>query len=200
MTGLDQGGGEQKGFSRERQGNIGGRVRRLRKDVGLSLKQLADQAGCSESMLSKIENDRASPSLSTLHRLMASLGKPMSALFPDEPEELVMRQSERPAITLDTTHDRAIRLERLTPRRADALLQANVHVVRSGGSSEGQIAHAGEELGYVLEGRLDLTVDDQTYRLEAGDCFLFRSERPHGYRNPDDRDARVLWVNTPPTF
>ena len=43
-------------------------------------------------------------------------------------------------------------------------------------------------------------VDDRTYIVRAGDSFHFRSERPHGYRNPGPGTARVIWVSTPPTY
>ncbi len=52
----------------------------------------------------------------------------------------------------------------------------------------------------MLEGILDLTVGEQVCRLKAGDTFFFPSETPHGYNNPGNRIARVIWVNTPPTF
>ena len=46
----------------------------------------------------------------------------------------------------------------------------------------------------------DAMTGDTTHHLKAGDSFFFRSELPHSYRNPGDIEARVLWVNTPPTF
>lgn len=55
-------------------------------------------------------------------------------------------------------------------------------------------------MGYLLEGAFDVTVRDQVFRPEPGDSFHFRSERPHGYRNVGDSVARILWVNTLPTF
>ena len=64
----------------------------------------------------------------------------------------------------------------------------------------GEIKHVGEEVGFVIEGEFELTVGDRSYRLKAGDSFFFRSNQPHSYRNPSSVAARVLWVNTPPTF
>jgi uncharacterized cupin superfamily protein len=91
-------------------------------------------------------------------------------------------------------------LERLIPQTRNALLQVNIHQVEPGGGSHGLISHVGEEMGYVLEGMLDLTVGEQNRRLFAGDSFFFPSEQPHGYANPGVTVARILWVNTPPTF
>jgi hypothetical protein len=66
--------------------------------------------------------------------------------------------------------------------------------------SDGLIEHDGEEMGYLLCRHIDLEVDGAVYRLGPGDSFCFRSERPHGYRNPGATQALILWVNTPPTF
>ena len=91
-------------------------------------------------------------------------------------------------------------LERLIPYDAAHLLQGNIHIVEEGGGSDGTVSHEGEEVGFVIEGRLELTVGDQTYMLGPEDSFCFRSSIPHGYRNPGPGRARVLFINTPPSF
>jgi quercetin dioxygenase-like cupin family protein len=72
--------------------------------------------------------------------------------------------------------------------------------VEAGGSSGGTITHVGEELGFVLEGEVEIMLGDKPYLLKEGDSIFFPSELPHGYRNPGDKTARILWINTPPTF
>jgi quercetin dioxygenase-like cupin family protein len=52
----------------------------------------------------------------------------------------------------------------------------------------------------LLDGEIELTVDNRSYQLREGDSFYFRSERPHSYINNQKKVARVLWVNTPPSF
>ena len=52
----------------------------------------------------------------------------------------------------------------------------------------------------MLEGRLELVVDGVSYTLFPGDAFSFRSELAHSYSNSGAVTARILWVNTPPTF
>jgi quercetin dioxygenase-like cupin family protein len=91
-------------------------------------------------------------------------------------------------------------LERLVVPSPGQLLQGDIHVLEPLARSDEQIHHVGEELGYVLEGELELTLGDQSYSLKAGDSFYFPSTEPHSYRNPGDTVTRILWVNTPPTF
>jgi len=182
--------------------SIGPKLRHRRKLLGLTLSQVASSANCSESMLSKIETDSVNPSLTTLRRLASALDINIAKLFADAPMEgVVSRKADRPRIDTDALRQGdGICLERLLPYHDGTLLQANIHIVQPGGSSDGFITHLGEEMGYVLEGELELSVDGKDYLVQAGDSFHFRSELPHGYRNPGNAVARILWVNTPPTF
>lgn len=91
-------------------------------------------------------------------------------------------------------------MERVIPYTKQHLLQSNIHVVAPGGSSFGLISHEGEEVGYIIAGEIELFVGDKSYQLRAGDTFCFRSEMGHGYSNSGPEEARVLFVNTPPTF
>ena len=93
-----------------------------------------------------------------------------------------------------------IHMERLIPYDDAHLLQGNIHIVEPGGGSEGTIAHEGEEVGFVIEGKHELTVGTQTFTLSAEDSFCFRSSIPHSYRNPGATRARVIFINTPPSF
>ena len=182
---------------------IGPRLRLARRLHGLTLKDLAAAAGCSESLLSKYENGRAVPTLPMLHRLARELGFNIGWMFDggDGDAGVVFRAGGRPIISLDPVrHGSGVSLERVIPYDPAHLLQCNIHHIAAGGSSDGTIAHDGEEVGYVLSGRIELEVDGRQYALSAGDAFVFRSTLPHGYRNPGEEPASIFWVNTPPTF
>jgi len=179
------------------------RLRLARQLRGMTLKAVAEAAGCSESLLSKIENGKASPSLPMLHRLVQALDTNIGWMFEevDGDEGIVFRQGSRPRIALDPLRrGEGISLERVIPYSSGHLLQCNIHHIEVGGESAGPIQHAGEEVGYLLEGEVELIVDGQSFALSPGDSFVFRSERPHHYRNIGDRPASIFWVNTPPTF
>jgi transcriptional regulator with XRE-family HTH domain len=183
---------------------IGVRLRHARLTKGLSLRAVADQVGCSESFVSKIENDRVNPSLTTLHKLVRVLETNIASLFSDTPDDTsvqVFRPGSRPLIRMDPLrHGKGIVLERLLSQARSTLLQANIHRIDPGGESDGRIEHEGEEIGYILQGELELRIDDKTYLLSAGDSFFFPSHLPHGYFNPGEVETRVIWINTPPTF
>jgi len=187
---------------RQEAARIGLRLRYARRKQGMLMKEAAKQVGCSESLISKIERGHATPSLRMLHNLAAVLDISIASLFDTSPEEqVVRRRGERPLIHLGGRgRGHGIDLERLAPYEEGALLEANVHVVEPGAQSDGEIAHEGEEVGYVIEGTIELTVAGQSYTLQPGDSFFFRSELAHRYRNAGDGVARLLWVNAPPSF
>lgn len=183
--------------------SLGVRLKHARMVRQLTLKALAEQAGCSESLLSKVEGGHATPSLATLHRIAIALATNIATLVsgPDVNMSPVQRANERPTVSFPSARNRgAITLERVVVPGAGQLLQGDIHVIEPRANSDEQISHAGEELGYVIEGELELTLDDTLYLLQPGDSFYFPSTVPHSYRNPGKLVTRVLWVNTPPTF
>jgi quercetin dioxygenase-like cupin family protein len=64
----------------------------------------------------------------------------------------------------------------------------------------GPFAHEGEEVGFVLEGRLELIVEGQTYAVPSGSSFFFPSTNVHRYRAAGAKRCRVVWINTPANF
>ena len=179
--------------------NIGRSIRSLRHIKGFTLKDLAEKTNCSESLISKIENGKAQPSLTMLHRIVHSLDITITVLFEESRADrgVVTRAGDRSTFNIDK---QGSRLERLIPPNLGHLLEGNLHILAPGGGSEGVLMHEGEEVGFVLEGEFELMVENVTYILKPGDSFVYRSELPHSYRNPGKTRTKVLWVSTPPTF
>jgi|GEM_PF-3576544 len=97
---------------------LGQHIRQLRKARNMSLKQLAGEAGCSESMLSKVENGKGNPSLNILHRIAKALGANMGSLFsPEAGDGVVQRKGARHLAQLTVgARGQGIILEYLTAR------------------------------------------------------------------------------------
>src|ERR1700730_7395672 len=165
---------------------VGLKMKHTRLLKGLTLKQLAGLAGCSESLLSRIENGNANPSIKMMHRVALALGMPVSGLFQEnvDSSDVVMRQGERPTVGTDqVSRGKGSKLEALIPSGRANLLSGYINDIEPGGGSEGVLQHEGQVCGYVLHGETDLTVDNRSYQLREGDSFYFRSERPHAYIN-----------------
>src|SRR5262249_26099764 len=121
---------------------IGGRLKHARLNHKLSLRQLAEKVGCTESFLSKVENNKVRPSLPMIHKIAVNLGISVARLFAEEADAVgvvtVMREGQRQI--LRTEHRRAgngVTLETLVPNHLCTLLEANIHHIPVGTSSQG---------------------------------------------------------------
>jgi transcriptional regulator with XRE-family HTH domain len=190
------------------QPRFGAKLKHARLVKGLRLTDLAAMTGLSESLISKIENDKATPSLHTFHLLARALGSNIAAFFGDEKGsyKMIMRRGQRPVLNrlgaVNTDAERT-ETELLIPFGAKSLLQATLVRIQPGGGNLGFAKlreHQGDEVGYVLHGEITLAIDEDEYRLSEGDAFFFPSSLPHGVCNHGKKVAEVIWVSTPPSL
>ncbi len=174
---------------------IGERLRQLRKEQKLSIRNLAAKCGISVNTLSLIENDRTSPSLHTLQVLARGLGVPLVSLFEgDKPQHALVyqQQGQRPLMRFSNGALEKLG-EGLPPLGAEPIL---VTLDPNQGDA-GDISHVGREFIYCLEGRVTVVVAKQEYPLSQGDSLLFDAAVPHHWANPNAVAAKLLVLFCP---
>ncbi len=176
-----------------KQVDVGARLRAIRTQRGLSLRALAQASGLSINTLSLIERNKTSPSVSTLQRIAAALGVPITAFF-EEPHHsrkvIYTPRESRVRIVLPGGH-----LERLGSGLPGQCAEPFLLILEPNCSSgRTPIVHVGNEFVYCLEGEIIYEVDEEAYTLRPGDSLLFEAQLPHRWRNPHDAPARVLLV------
>ncbi|MFN3534023.1 MAG: cupin domain-containing protein [Desulfatiglandales bacterium] len=179
---------------------IGEKIKGFRERKGLSIRQLAEEAGCSPSLVSQLENNKVDPSISTLKKIARALGVNIVDFFMDEylnHEEVVTSVKDRVDIHLVRWDARIQSLVRNTRNKK---MQPFFTRIRPGGGSHGMYHHEGEEFGYVLKGQLSLILEDREYLICPQESFYFPSHIPHDWVNKGKEDVEVIWVITPPTF
>ena len=176
--------------------DLGNKLRRLRKKRGLTVTETAHKAHISVGFLSAIELSRANPSVATIQRLAAAYGTTVLELY-DLPAQAnrVIRPRNRKGIETKS----GVRMELLST--GTKMLESMLIRVPPGTGSDGAYMHQGEDFLFMLEGTLEVWLDEmECHLLEQGDSFWFESNRGHRWFNPTSKPASVLWVNTPPTF
>lgn len=179
---------------------ISDKLRALRKSKKMTLKDVADRAGCTSAYISQLEKGRANPSIATLKKIASVFNVRIIDFFldnDDEEDEVVVRKNQR--VKMGFNMGSAV-IESLVKTTENKRMQALYNRIRPGGGSNGEYTHEGEEFGIVLAGELELTVDDSVYYIKEGDSFYFPSTKPHGFYNRGERDAIVIWVTSPPSF
>jgi transcriptional regulator with XRE-family HTH domain len=176
--------------------DVGSRLRELRAERGLSIRALADQSGLNVNTLSLIENNKTSPSVSTLQQVAAALEVPIAAFFEmKKPPQMVVYQQtgERPtaAFPYGTLADLGAGFSSHVIEPFMVILEPKAH------SGKAPIVHTGVELVYCLEGQLEYEVDEQVFSLGAGDSLIFEAHLPHRWRNAGESPSRSLLLLCP---
>ena len=178
---------------------LGGRIRALRQARRLTLRDVAERSGVTESFLSQVERDVTSPSIATVQRIARALDMSIAQLFAEEPQtgRVVRREARR---RIEYQGLKAVD-EFLTSNMAGRLQVILSTIQPGGGTGAEPYTHdSDEEVVVVLAGVLDLWVGDEHYVLREGDAITFPSRLPHWNVNHGDRPASVLFCVTPPSF
>jgi transcriptional regulator with XRE-family HTH domain len=187
---------------------LGREIRALRLQAGLTLQSLGRAAGVSQSLISQIERGLASPSITTLRRIAASLNVPIAALFLGSAEasngdtdklgrRLVVRRRERKGLHVPRSK---IVYELLTPDLNRRIEFIWIEYEPGAVTNPAPMSHPGEENAVCLEGSVVVTIDAQEFALNAGDSISFDSGRPHQVENRTDERAVLVSAITPPAF
>jgi transcriptional regulator with XRE-family HTH domain len=175
--------------------SLGRALRQRRKEIGKTMKEVAQEAGLSEGFISQIERGLSTPSLISLYNVANTLGISIEAFLPQNPQpahSMVSRASERQGCSIDAEERVYQILQRGFP---DARLNSCITHMPPGYISE-LTRHEGEDFLYLIEGEMLYEVGDRNYLLKAGDTLHFPSSLPHRARNVGIVEARELWVGT----
>ena len=178
---------------------LGARIRAVRQARHLTLRDVSERAGVTESFLSQVERDVTSPSIATLQRIARALDLSIAQLFAEEGDTgRVVRREARRRVTYKGL--KAVD-EFLTSNMSGRLQVIMSTIEPGGGTGADPYTHdSDEEVVVVLDGVLDLWVGDEHYVLREGDSITYPSRVPHWNVNHGTEPARVLFCITPPSF
>lgn len=177
---------------------IAKKIRQLRTMRQLSIRALSKLAGISPSFLSQIERGISGASIATLMQISEALGIAITDLFDtSEPSShRVLRYEDRPAVKLAYGCKKMLLSQRPAQQFEVFVGQFDV----GGTAGEKPYAHNNSrELLLVQRGTVEVTLGDETYILEEGDCIEYSTATPHLEKNIGNKPAEVLWIISPPT-
>jgi transcriptional regulator with XRE-family HTH domain len=191
---------------------VGARIRRERERRGMSLRELARRAGLSPSLVSQIETGKSEPSVSSLAAIVGEIGLSLNELvFGEEPQKPAGAAQSEPQVAgpapppglsqaegaRQTIHlDSRVTWERLTaePDHDVDFLYVTYDVGGASTALGSLMRHQGKEYGFVISGRLGLTVGFAHYELGPGGSISFDSTVPHRLWNAGDEPVRAVWT------
>ena len=173
-------------------------VRRLRRQQGLSVGDMAARVGISKAMLSKIENAQTSASLATVDALAKALDIPVTSLFraADYETQVVFSKAGQAPETVRRASNLGHRYQLLGQViRHHGLFESLLVTLTEESQPFPLFQHMGSEFVYVVEGEMDYRHQETTFRMEVGDGILFDAEGIHGPARIIQAPVRFLSVN-----
>jgi transcriptional regulator with XRE-family HTH domain len=154
---------------------VGGRIRHIRKRLGISMKQLATKVGVSYLTIYRIETGKVSPSVAILTEIAFCLNYPLSSFLISDDKSIVhIRANEQPVIE---SHNLKLRL--IAPR---GVIDENISIT-VGKAEKGEVVsrhkNIGFELAYIIKGKCIFKQADKEYELNEGDLIYHDGQVPH---------------------
>jgi transcriptional regulator with XRE-family HTH domain len=177
--------------------DVGAKLRSVRVAFGLSQRALARRAGVTNGLISLIEQNRVSPAVSSLKKVLD--GVPMSlaeffTLDEDSAPQMYFAAEE----LAETGNEQVSRRLVAAERKVRQLSILHERYAPGAATGDELLAHRGEEGGVVIRGRIELTIGGSTRVLGPGDAYYFASQLPHRFRNIGREVCEIVSCVTPP--
>jgi transcriptional regulator with XRE-family HTH domain len=178
---------------------VGQMIKEVRMKRGLSQSELAKLVGVTSSTISQVESNLIYPSLPALVKMAEVLSVQVSSLFGAEPvstPKVVFSPSDSIPVRLQDVSNDSISARVLTPVDFQSKCDLYLLEIQPGKKlSHHFFAHKGEELGYLISGRLQMSISNTVHKLKTGDAVYLSSEIPSHWVNPGPSVARLLWIS-----
>lgn len=177
---------------------IGKRLRKRRKELELTLDELAEKTGLTASFLSLLERDINNPSLDSLRKIAEALEVPLFHFSEINGQtNPVVRRAERIRITFPPGN---ITTELLVPNLRNRLEIFIAHIHASAGNFVRTPKHDSEECIYLMSGNLRVVLNDTEYLLNEGDSIYFHGSTLREINAVGKKEAVFISVITPPVL
>jgi transcriptional regulator with XRE-family HTH domain len=180
---------------------FGKKIRRLREDQQMTVRQLAQLVECTPSFISQIERDMANPTINTLKKISMVLGVSLVDFFEEEihsneiEKNFIVRKNKRKKFNSESE---STVIQLLSPSVMESKnIEMHLMAIEPGGTSDKLYTNIAEEVGYVLKGKITIILGNDRFDLGEGDSIYFSGKIPHGWENESNSEAVMLFAATP---
>lgn len=176
--------------------DVGARLRAVREAQGLSQRELARRANVTNGTISLIEQNKNSPSVSSLKKVLDGIPMTLAEFFALEqpPQDQVFFHADE----LVRLTRGAVSFRQVGAMQGHVLQILHEHYAPGADTGKAMLRHDGEEGGIVLRGHIEITVGDRRQVLGPGDAYHFSSRIPHRFRNTGTDECEIISACTPP--
>ena len=160
--------------------NIGDRIKMLRISQKRTMQEIAEASDLSKSMISKIENNKAIPSVAALVKIANSLGTNISSLLEQDAWVNAIVTTRQKAKENLTSTEKGYSIYPYATEYPEKKMQPFLFVAKKGKVIPHEVSHEGEEFVYIIKGQMTMQVGETEYLLNTGDSLYFNALQKHG--------------------
>lgn len=177
---------------------IAERIRNLRKEQHMTLKELSEKTELSVSFLSQVENGASSLAITSLKKIAEALDVPIGSFF-DVPHQniYITDMAQQKPFQIEGSSSSFIRMSGDFPNRK---MEAMMTIIPPNSPHGSCFNHPGEEFVYVLDGVLLIKLGGEERLIKAGSSIHYPSDIDHQWINPLNTPLKLLTVVTPVIF
>ena len=179
---------------------IGTKLKNIRLKRNLTIQILAERSRVSSNMISRIERGLTIPSVEILMKLATVFDKSINYFVEEvsNTHEIVCSCPGQRDATIYDDPSGNMRTESFTSGLRDPQFMSFFCTIKEGGTSgEKNMYHPGDELIYIVQGQLLITIAGETHELHSGDSLSFKSHLPHRWDNIGKGETKVIWTLSP---
>jgi transcriptional regulator with XRE-family HTH domain len=179
---------------------VGEKIKTLREQKGLLLKDVADRTGFSAALISQMENHLVSPSLGTLIKLAKALDVRVGDFFGESHEDpyTIVRKDEQKTVSRFASKEGvkygysygSLGFDLKNRHMEPFIITLEPATIKTSKTS----THEGEEFIYVLEGEMEVILGNHRDVLYPGDSIYYDSTIPHRVQCHQERNTKILAV------
>ncbi|WP_284141519.1 XRE family transcriptional regulator [Virgibacillus sp. LDC-1] len=174
------------------------KIKKIRKQLGMTLKDLSEATDLSISFLSQVERGTSNLALSSLKKIADAFEINISEFFDDRKGySYVTRHDQQQVFQVNGLDTLYANLGGNFDKR---VLAPYILILDPNQKKKNTFKFAGEEFYYVLKGAAKFIVDDNEYHIFEGDSIHFPSHLEHYGENLLDEETHLLGVITPVVF
>lgn len=173
------------------------RIKKLRIDRKLTLKDLSQVTHFSIGYLSKMEKSKKSPPISTLITVAKGLGVDVDDIFAEEEKKatfILLKKNERQEMGRPPGSSYNYTYNPLAQKYPNRSMDPYILTIPTKPRGSNRFQHKGEEILYILEGRAKFVHGETVVEMEEGDCIYFDASIPHRGTALDGKDVTAFMV------
>ncbi len=178
--------------------DLGTKIREKRLEINMSIKEMSERTGLTSGFISQVERNMTEPSITSLRKIAESLDVAVFHFFIDEKANSnIVRKGQRQKLKFPKSH---LEYELLSPDLNRQMEMFYAKLKPGAVTCDEPLSHKGEEVIYIMRGKMEITIGEDVSVLEQGDSIYYFASMPHKITNIGDEDLEFLSTITPPRF